>query len=114
MWTLEYADAQFAKWIKARDGKCQYPYCNQLENLDNSHFHLRSNSATRYDPDNCIALCRLHHGLLEVPVPTKNLEYMALMQARLGPVKFIELSRKANSIYNRSQAILDCMDLVVS
>lgn len=113
MWSLEYADAQFSSWIRKRDGKCQYPYCNKAEGLDCSHFHLRSHSATRYDPDNCIALCRYHHGLLEVANPTKNVEYIALMLARLGQEKFDALQRKANSIYKRTQAILDCMGIVL-
>ncbi len=114
MWTLEYADEQFSRYIRRRDSKCQYPYCNKTEGLDNSHFHLRGHSATRFDPDNCIALCRTHHQQLEVPQPNKNPEYIALMLARLGKEKFIYLSTKANGIYKRTQAILDCMKLVLS
>lgn len=109
MWTLEYADQQFSQWIKERDGKCQYPYCNQTENLDNSHFHLRNHSATRFDRDNCIALCRRHHQQLEVPVPTKNPEYQTLMRGRLGEEGFGNLAKRANSIYKREQSILDLM-----
>jgi hypothetical protein len=114
IWSLEYADAQFSKWIRARDGKCQFPYCNQTEGLDCSHFYLRSNSATRFDPDNCVALCRYHHTLWEVPQPTKNPEYIQFMLKRLGMERFKALHERGRSIYKRTQSILDCMTLVVS
>lgn len=109
IWSLDYADAQFSKWIRERDKTCQYPYCNKTDGLDCSHFHLRSNSATRYDPDNCIALCRIHHQQLEVPTPTKNAAYVALMLARLGSERFESLRVKAQGIYKRTQAIIDLM-----
>lgn len=108
MWTLEYADTRFAEWIKKRDGKCQYPYCNQTT-LDNSHFYIRSHSATRFDPDNCVALCRRHHDAWGTPVSSRNVEYTAFMIQRLAQERFDLLTRKANSIYKREQAILDLM-----
>lgn len=108
IWTLEYADQRFAEWIKERDKKCQYPYCNSL-NLDNSHFYLRSNSGTRFDPDNCIALCRTHHEQWGVPVSSSNTEYRDFMVQRLGQEKFVILTHKANGIYKREQAIVDLM-----
>ena len=112
MWSLEYADAQFSNWIRTRDGKCQFPYCNQRDGLDNSHFHLRHHSATRYEPDNCIALCRTHHEALEHPVPTKNPEYIQLMLKRLGTERYKALAQRANSIFKRDAAIINVMALI--
>ena len=57
------ADKHFADQIKKRDGKCLFPNCTvfSLEKLTCSHYFSRAKWGTRYDPLNCIALCRTHH-----------------------------------------------------
>lgn len=60
-WTLKKADTQFSAEIRARDKKCLYPGCWKELNLQCSHYIGRAHKATRYDPNNCIALCGTHH-----------------------------------------------------
>lgn len=114
LWSLEYADAKFSAWIRKRDGKCMYPYCWRKEALDCSHFILRHNKATRFDPDNAIALCRIHHQELENPAPHKNPVYRALMFTILGAERLAALEMRGNSIYKEERAIRDCMALCSS
>lgn len=57
------ADKHFADQIKTRDGECQFPGCQITDpaKLTCSHYHSRAKWGTRYEPKNCIALCRNHH-----------------------------------------------------
>ena len=58
------ADDLFSKYIRARDNyTCQrcHRYFENGIGLDNSHYWGRGNQTTRYDPDNCDALCRGCH-----------------------------------------------------
>lgn len=58
---LANADSAFSKKILARDGHCQYPGCQKTEGLTCSHYFGRAIKNTRFNEDNCIALCRTHH-----------------------------------------------------
>lgn len=60
---LREADDLFSLEIRQRDGKCLFPGCKvtDLKKLQCSHYIGRGVSATRFDPDNCIALCWFHH-----------------------------------------------------
>ena len=55
IWSTKKADIEFSKWIRKRDGKCMR--CGTINNLTCSHFWVRQHSATRYNPDNCVAVC---------------------------------------------------------
>jgi len=62
---LDKADKTFSLYIRARDGKCKRcgragtPNAEGLPviGLQCSHFWSRRNESTRYDPNNCDALC---------------------------------------------------------
>src|SRR3990167_4286722 len=62
VWTMKRADKAFSVEIRNRDKRCMHPqgteYCKLLQN---SHFIGRATKSTRYDPDNCIAICWYHH-----------------------------------------------------
>ena len=60
---LAQADAIFSDYIRKRDGRCQFPGCHVTEHskLQNSHYIGRGKWSTRFDEDNCIALCWHHH-----------------------------------------------------
>lgn len=60
---LQRADSAFSKRIIERDKKCRYPGCQVSDpaKLTCSHYHGRAIKNTRFDEDNCIALCRTHH-----------------------------------------------------
>lgn len=60
------ADGLFSRWIRRRDGAClanesRPESCESPLFLQCAHIHTRSYSATRYDPDNAITLCRSCH-----------------------------------------------------
>ncbi len=62
VWSLKKADKHFSEFIRTRDGRCMHPIgCNRSTMLQNSHYIGRAIKSTRYDPDNCITLCWLHH-----------------------------------------------------
>ncbi len=59
-----------------------------------SHYYGRGKENTRFDPDNCIALCYPCHRLWghgdEKPL------YTAFMKKKLGAAKFRALTRRSN------------------
>ena len=61
-WTLKKADSLFSAFIRARDGKCVKCGKRPPEvQLQCSHFWARGRKNTRYDPENCDALCAACH-----------------------------------------------------
>jgi len=109
IWSTKKADIEFSKWIRKRDGKCMR--CGTINNLTCSHFWVRQHSATRYDPDNCVAVCWMpchkYHWEKE-----KQGDYRTFMLKRLGEKKYSELEKKAKSICPRYNAIIGCMQLL--
>jgi len=83
--------------------------CRTTERLTNSHYWRRGNSATRYDPLNCITLCVMCHAEWE---HTKNLDYKAYMLDRLGKKEYDALERRARGFMKRTDAIVGCMALL--
>lgn len=77
--------------------------------LDCSHYWKRGDSGTRFDPKNCVALCRNCHTAWE---KQQNLEYKAFMIKWLGLKEYEELERRARSFKSRFQAVLECMELL--
>lgn len=107
-WKTHTADTYFSKWIRARDKHCRYPNC-YATTTDNSHFFERKHSGTRFDPENCVALCRAHHTEWEV---RKKHEYLDFMIAWLGMEKYMALQRRAWTFKKRSEAVTECMALL--
>lgn len=107
-WSSKYADKVFSDYIRKRDGKCMR--CGRTENLTCSHYWGRSNSGTRYDPDNCDTLCWMpcHMGWEK----QKQGDYMQFKLAQLGELKYNELEKRARGTYPRLQARMDCMRLL--
>lgn len=66
---LEPADIEFSIFIRLRDGKCQRCFRlgetnskgDGIIGLQNSHFFGRGKRNTRFDPENCDALCARCH-----------------------------------------------------
>ena len=99
---LRKTDSMFAQYIKKRDDyACQC--CRkkaQPRGLHCSHYWGRGHESTRFDPDNCVALCfwchlRWGHG-------EGRSEYMTFMIARLGQERYDALSVKAHTIKKRN------------
>lgn len=65
-----FTDPQYAEWrrkVRKRDGNCcQWPECKESRYQHLHVHHIRSwanNVLLRYDPNNGITLCKLHHKL---------------------------------------------------
>ena len=91
-------DQMFSRWIRTRDDwtcqRCGGQYEPPTRALHNSHYYRRGIHATRFDPDNCIALCYGCHALLE---GDKQGAYMELMVDRLGRASFGELALRSGT-----------------
>ena len=106
-WTTEKADARFSEYIRTRDKKCRR--CKRNESTDNSHFWGRGNSATRYDPENCVGACRECHGIWE---NQKKGAYKDWMLTWLGEERYKALEKRARSIMKREKAIANLVELL--
>ncbi len=103
-WSTGYADKKFSQFIRERDPRCRNPECRN-PSKDNSHFWGRGHSATRFDPENCIGLCRNCHDSWE---HLKNNDYKAFMIEWLGIHRYNLLEKKARSFKKRSEAVAEC------
>lgn len=112
IWSTTKADTEFSKWVRERDKKCAR--CGKNEYLQNSHYWARANSATRYLPENCIALCYgCHYGnRIGGWEYNKQGAYREYMINWLGEEKYKWLEKKSLSTYPRKDAIIDCMRLL--
>lgn len=64
---------------------------------------------TRFDPRNCIALCRDCHTIWE---KHQNEEYKSFMEQILGLQGYIELEARARKSMKMTDAVLGCMALL--
>ena len=98
---LKKCDDAFSLLVRARDQHCQFPGCTSTKKLQNSHYIGRAVKSTRFDPDNCVALCWFHHYKskdLGFEYQKQTLEkhgfegqYTIFMKNRLGPEKYQQL-----------------------
>ena len=110
---LQRADSAFSAKIIARDKKCQYPGCEVSDpaKLTCSHYHGRAIKNTRFDENNCIALCRNHHywdkqlgwefQKQRVEIHGWDGRYTAFMKNWLGGEAWYELIDRATAPFNR-------------
>lgn len=100
---LRSTDTLFSKIVRTRDGwkcqRCGNQFTPPTSGLHCSHYFGRGRENTRFDLDNCIALCygchRLWgHGDLRD-------EYTAYMKRKLGEVGFQNLQIRSNLYKHR-------------
>lgn len=95
-------DKYFSLYIRRRDGVCQYPLRGPEDyhagSLQNSHFHGRTARSTRYDPENCDALCGRHHQFLE---GRKEAEYRDWKLKQLGSARLKALDQRYYKMRDR-------------
>lgn len=109
---IDKADHYFSLYIREKAGwKCEY--CgkdfsakDRRKYLQNSHYWGRVNESTRFDPDNCMALCaychnRLGHG-------DGRDDYRRIMIQRLGEKRFQLLEIKKNT-YKKKDRYLESL-----
>ena len=91
-------DSLFSKLIRERDQyrcqRCFTQHDKSSTGLHCSHFFGRGNNATRFSPNNCIALCFACHSQWEGLKPSVYREFMI---DKLGAKKYIELEERARS-----------------
>jgi hypothetical protein len=111
-WKMYYADKKFSEFIRKRDGKCMR--CGKSDRiLQNSHYWARQYYSTRFDPQNCIALCAYCHVLApDCWQDDREKQYEAFMLKRLGKAKFEALKEKHYKPKKRREAILEVMEFL--
>lgn len=90
------ADRVFSKYIRERDDwtcqKCGNKYEKGSRGLQNSHYFGRGRWTTRYDEDNCDALC---HGCHRFWEKTDREAYREHMVDKLGEERYEKLTERA-------------------
>ena len=93
---LDPLDKLFSKYIRLRaDEHCEY--CGafkEFTDLQCSHFHGRRKASTRFDSENCCALCYSCHNYLGEHPNKHN----AFFEKRLGSERFEQLNIRAEVI----------------
>ena len=111
IWSTALADKKFREWIYKRDKRCVL--CKRRPPaiiLTCSHYWGRYTSSTRYDPENCDALCFGCHFRVE---NAKQGEYQRFKIDQLGLERYNELEKRYyQSKTTRREEIIKCMELV--
>lgn len=112
VWTIRTADERFAKFIILRDKKCQR--CGKSNRrLTCSHYWVRQHYSTRFDPDNCCAVCVFCHTFDKDNWENDRLgEYEAFMINKLGQKGFDDLKAKHFKFKSKYDAIVEVMDFL--
>lgn len=96
---LDECDAIFSKQVRDRDkwrcARCRRSFAHSPCRLHCSHFWGRSTKSTRFDGDNCDAVCEKCHPIWE---SDKHGDYKIWKVAQLGKAGYETLERKARSI----------------
>ena len=108
---IDRADAEFSKYIRLRDGECVR--CHRLPSnnvegepivgLQNSHYFGRGKESTRFDPDNCDALC---FGCHQYWGSTDREAYREFKVKQLGEKGFKALTLRA-SLHKKKDRTLE-------
>lgn len=100
---IDKADSLFSKWIRNRDywicKRCFTKYEEGSVGLHNSHFYSRSHENTRFDPNNCDALC---FGCHRYFTSNPN-EYREWKLKQLGEERFLNLQLEANLYHKKDR-----------
>ncbi len=104
---LRKTDKMFSLLIRERDGwrcracgdKSKNYGCNR-QGLHCSHYYSRGRENTRFDFDNCIALCTYHHN--QWGHGEERGDYTEYMIERLGQRGFVDLKERANTYKKRN------------
>ena len=104
---IDKHDSIFSKFIRARDGwrcvRCHKYYEPPTSALHNSHYVGRGSWNTRYDEENCDALCYGCHQYWDGKVGGQKGrdEYKAFKVKQIGQKGFDALIRRSNEYVNK-------------
>ncbi len=104
---LRKADVEFSKYIRTRD-RWTCVYCKKTfepptAGLQNSHFWGRARENTRFDPDNCDALCFRCHQYLG---GDGREDYIDFKKKQLGEKGYADLKIRAFQYRKRDDKII--------
>ena len=110
VWSSAVADKKFSAFIRSRDRVCVLCRRRPPEVvLTCSHYWGRYASSTRYDPQNCDALCYGCHFKVE---NAKQGEYKEFKEKQLGKKAYDDLRRRYyQGKTTRREAILKFMEV---
>lgn len=95
---LDKADVVFSLFVRTRDDwtcqRCHKKYTPPTNALHNSHYFGRGREGTRFEPDNCDALC---HGCHQHWGSADKEGYRAFKIKQLGQKRFDTLTLQANT-----------------
>lgn len=102
---IDKADKLFSLYIRTRDKwtcqRCGRKYEPPTQALHNSHFQGRGKENTRFDPDNCVALCYgCHRYFTSHPA-----EHYIWQVERLGQAKVDSLVLKSNMYVKKDRKL---------
>ena len=99
---LDKHDTLFSKFIRTRDKwrcqKCGNKFEPPTKALHNSHYVTRGAWNTRYDEQNCDALC---YGCHQYWAGKGREEYKLFKINQLGEIGFLELIKRSNEYVNK-------------
>ena len=112
---LRKTDVMFSKYIRARDKwRCiacdlekeggSKDYSVNSQGLECSHYWGRDRENTRFDPENCIALCTYHHKFAWGHGDGRD-RYKAYMIKKLGDEVFDLLAVRAHTYKKRDDKL---------
>lgn len=112
---IRKTDTLFSEFIRDRDNwtcvRCHKKYDKNIpserQGLHNSHFYGRGHESTRFEPDNCDALCYGCHRLWGHG-DQRDL-YIEFKKKQLGQIRWASLMLQAYQYKKRD----DAMDLII-
>lgn len=100
---IDQADKIFSLYIRKRaNWTCERCGGYHENGLQNSHFVGRRNEATRFDEENCSALC----GACHIYFTANPIEHVEWMKKKLGEIRFKALRLRA-SLYHKKDRKLE-------
>ncbi len=103
---IDPADKLFSLWIRGRDKwtcqRCHKVYLPKSPGLNNSHYWGRGKESTRFEPDNCDALCFGCHRIWE---KDERDQYKAFKIKQLGQKRFDSLDLQAHTTKKKDRKL---------
>lgn len=103
---IDLADKYFSKYIRTRDNwtcqRCKTEYPENSQGLHCSHYWNRWREGTRYEPDNCDALCFGCHKLWG---SDERDEYTKFKTKQLGENRMKTLELQARSYCKKDRKL---------
>lgn len=103
---LDKADQVFSRYIRTRDGwtcqRCHRQHEEGSQGLHNSHYFGRARESTRFDPENCDALC---YGCHQLWGSTDREAYRVFKIRQLGEKSFDRLTLRANTYQKKDRKL---------